>query len=90
VAQCGACVLAPPPLDACFAAVDYAYPWSGLLGQFKFGGEPGLAAVLAAQLHATAGVAEVLAVFQKHGFAQAAEVGEIVEPVAGGIRLQVS
>lgn len=61
VAQCSACVLAPPPLDACFAAVDYAYPWSGLLGQFKFGGEPGLAAVLAAQLHATAGVAEVLA-----------------------------
>jgi len=34
-------------------------------------------------------VAEVLAVFQRHGFAHAAEVGEIIAPVAGGIRLQV-
>lgn len=34
-------------------------------------------------------VPEVLAVFQRHGFAQAAQVGEIVPAAAGGIRLQV-
>jgi selenide,water dikinase len=34
-------------------------------------------------------VAEVLAIFERHGFAAAAEVGEIVAPVAGRVRLQV-
>jgi len=32
----------------------------------------------------------VLAVFHQHGFAQAAEVGEIVDGRADGIRLQVA
>jgi selenide, water dikinase len=35
-------------------------------------------------------VAEVLAVFAQHGFAEAAEVGEIVAAEAGGVRLQVA
>lgn len=39
--QCGACVLAPPPLDACIAAVSYDYPWSDLISRFKFHGQPG-------------------------------------------------
>ena len=34
-------------------------------------------------------VDEVLAVFRKHGFDAAAEVGEIVPAQAGGVRLQV-
>ncbi|MBL0917978.1 MAG: selenide, water dikinase SelD [Hydrogenophaga sp.] len=34
-------------------------------------------------------VPEVLATFQRHGFAQAAEIGEIVPAAEGGIRLQV-
>ena len=34
-------------------------------------------------------VAEVLATFQRHGFAQAAEMGEIVEAQPDGVRLQV-
>ncbi len=34
--QCGDCVTEPPPLDQCIAAVAYAYPWSGLVAQFKF------------------------------------------------------
>ncbi|MCM3565138.1 selenide, water dikinase SelD [Hydrogenophaga intermedia] len=34
-------------------------------------------------------VPEVLATFQRHGFAQAAEIGEIVPAMAGGIRLTV-
>lgn len=34
--QCGACITDPPPLDQALAAVPYAYPWSGLVTQFKF------------------------------------------------------
>ncbi|MCU0942466.1 MAG: selenide, water dikinase SelD [Hydrogenophaga sp.] len=34
-------------------------------------------------------VAEVLAVFERHGFAQAADIGEVVPAVADGIRLLV-
>ncbi len=59
-ATCGACLRAPPPLDACFAAVDYAYPWSGLVGRFKFGGEPGWAAALATRMAQVSGVEDEL------------------------------
>ena len=45
--QCGACVREPPPLDACVAAVAYAFPWSALLLNFKFHGDPGWAASFA-------------------------------------------
>ena len=34
-------------------------------------------------------VPDVLATFQRHGFAEAAEVGEIVELQSGGVKLQV-
>jgi ComF family protein len=40
VAECGRCVREPPPLDECHAAVAYEYPWSGLITQFKFHGQP--------------------------------------------------
>jgi ComF family protein len=33
---CGQCVLHPPPLDACAAAVDYAFPWDRLIAHLKF------------------------------------------------------
>jgi ComF family protein len=46
--QCGRCVAAPPPLDACHAAVSYSYPWSALLGQYKFNGQAGWARAFAA------------------------------------------
>ena len=36
VTECGACLREPPPLDACLAAVSYAYPWSDLVVEFKF------------------------------------------------------
>ncbi len=45
--QCGACVREPPPLDACVAAVAYAYPWSRLVTEFKFRQQPGWAAAFA-------------------------------------------
>lgn len=41
VAVCGACLRNPPALDACLAAVDYAYPWADALAEFKFRGDPG-------------------------------------------------
>jgi ComF family protein len=50
VVLCGRCLRDPPPLDACHAAVSYGYPWSGLVGRFKFGGEPGWADTFAALL----------------------------------------
>ncbi|RYF36817.1 MAG: ComF family protein [Comamonadaceae bacterium] len=50
IAECGQCVLAPPPLDACFAAVSYAYPWSSLIGHYKFLGQPGWAGTFATLL----------------------------------------
>lgn len=47
VRQCGACLVTPPPLDACLAAVPYAYPWSTLVADFKFRQHPGWAASFA-------------------------------------------
>jgi ComF family protein len=47
VPECGRCVREPPPLDACHAAVSYEYPWSTLIAQFKFEGQPGWASTFA-------------------------------------------
>lgn len=47
VAHCGACLRRPPVLDACVAAVSYAFPWSRLVVAFKFQAAPGWAAPLA-------------------------------------------
>jgi ComF family protein len=35
-AQCGACIAQPPPFAQAVAAVDYAFPWSGLVTALKF------------------------------------------------------
>ena len=45
--QCGRCILHAPLLQRCVAAVDYGYPWAGVLAQFKFRGDPGWAPALA-------------------------------------------
>ena len=47
VRHCGACLLQPPPLHRCLAALDYAYPWAEVLAAFKFQGDPGWARALA-------------------------------------------
>lgn len=47
---CGACLVKPPPLTHCLAALDYAYPWQTVIGDFKFRGDTGLARSLAALL----------------------------------------
>ncbi|MDZ7938750.1 MAG: ComF family protein [Rhodoferax sp.] len=40
IARCGACIRKPPPWDAALAAVPYAYPWPGLIQDFKFHRQP--------------------------------------------------
>jgi len=39
---CPDCRQHPPVLSACHAALDYAYPWDGLIARWKFHGELGL------------------------------------------------
>lgn len=60
VARCGACVKAPPPLDACVAAVDYVFPWAQLITHFKFHAAPGVSHSLALLLRSTTGVDAIL------------------------------
>lgn len=47
VMRCGACIAHPPPFAFCVAALDYAFPWSGLVGGLKFRGQTGVVAPLA-------------------------------------------
>ncbi|SDZ84270.1 ComF family protein [Acidovorax soli] len=85
VSECGACLREPPALDACLAAVDYAYPWAGAIAEFKFRGDPSWAAALATLLRSTPWVEPALeaadrvlpvplsrARLQERGFNQAA------------------
>lgn len=60
VTVCGACLRAPPVFDRCIAAVDYAYPWSGVLADFKFHADPGWAAALATLMRSTPSVEHAL------------------------------
>ncbi|NCT85494.1 MAG: ComF family protein [Comamonadaceae bacterium] len=34
--QCGRCLREPPPLDRAIAALDYRFPWDGLLQRYKY------------------------------------------------------
>ena len=63
-AQCAACLRHPPPLDACFAAVAYAYPWSDLIADYKFANDPAWATVFASLLLQMPGVTETLTALQ--------------------------
>jgi ComF family protein len=47
---CGACLREPPPYERAIAAVDYAAPWDGLIGRFKFHAGLDLTTALAALL----------------------------------------
>ncbi len=53
IVECGACLKNPPPLDACFAAVTYAYPWSDCMARFKFRSDTGWASTFASLLRST-------------------------------------
>lgn len=47
VARCAACLREPPPFERCRCAVDYAFPWDGLVAAFKYHGRVELAGALA-------------------------------------------
>lgn len=47
VGHCGACLAAPLPFAGTVAAVDYVFPWSGLVTAFKFHAALDLAAPMA-------------------------------------------
>lgn len=57
---CGACLRHPPAHARCLAAVDYGWPWSELIAQFKFQGRSGWARHLASLMLATEGMPELL------------------------------
>lgn len=50
--RCGHCLRHPLPLDRTLAALDYAWPWNGLITSMKFRQQPRLAHALAAELSA--------------------------------------
>lgn len=50
---CGACIKNPPLFDGCLAAVDYAFPWTDAVSNFKFRSDPGWARSLASLLRST-------------------------------------
>jgi ComF family protein len=47
---CGACLADPPPFESTTAALEYAFPWAGLISHFKFHGAVDLAGALADRL----------------------------------------
>ena len=61
VMRCGACLRDPPPFNACYAAVDYGWPWTVCVARFKFHGQPQLARPLAALMMRDAAIAEAIA-----------------------------
>lgn len=93
VPRCGGCLRHPPPLDACLAAVAYDYPWSNLIGRYKFGPSPGWSATLAGLMADTPGAQQALADaalvlpmplsrqrLQQRGFNQALELARWLAP----------
>lgn len=90
---CGRCLADPPPLDACYAAVSYDYPWSALIGQFKFHGQAGWARVFATLMRSTPWVEPALEDAQlvlpmplaperlaERGFNQSLQVAKLLAP----------
>ena len=58
------CIKQPPPINSVLAALDYAYPWSGLISRYKFGDHPAWAPFFAAVLLSAPGVAQALECLQ--------------------------
>lgn len=91
--QCGECVLNPPALDSCIAAVSYEYPWSACIARFKYDGQAALARPLANLLAQAPGAPAALqavdlvlpmplstARLAQRGFNQAHELAKRLEP----------
>jgi ComF family protein len=48
--RCANCLHEPPPFERCICAVDYGFPWDGLIAAFKYDGRVELADALAERL----------------------------------------
>ena len=57
---CINCIRQPPAVDATLAALDYAYPWSGLISAYKFGAQTGWAPFFADLMCKAPGVTQAL------------------------------
>ena len=57
---CGVCLKTPPPLDLCLTATAYAWPWVGLIAEFKFQQRAGWAGPLATLMLSAPGVEDTL------------------------------
>lgn len=57
---CGSCLLRPPSLQSCHAVLDYGFPWSACIAEFKFQGDPSWAAALAPLMQGLPGLAQLL------------------------------
>ena len=65
-AVCADCARQRPPLDETLAAVAYAYPWSTLIAQYKFGEQPAWAGFFAELLLQAPGVQPAFASMNGH------------------------
>ena len=63
---CSRCRREPFGLDACFAALPYAFPWSGLVARYKFADQTGWTPFLAGLMLAQPGVREALTELGPH------------------------
>ena len=57
---CSSCQNRESPLTACYAALDYAYPWDRCIASFKYGQQPGMAHALARLMWHAPGIAPAL------------------------------
>lgn len=100
VRRCGACLRKPPALDACLAAVPYAYPWSGLILAWKFGGQSAWSAWFAQLVRSAPWVEPALEQsdlvlsmplsrqrLRQRGFNQALELARKIDPSRADARL---
>jgi ComF family protein len=53
IKRCGACIVNPPPIDACLTSVSYSYPWSNCIASYKFGNNPAWARAFAVLLNSS-------------------------------------
>ena len=58
--QCSRCLRQPFGLDACFAALPYAFPWSELVSRYKFDNQTGWASFMASTLLGQSAVRDFL------------------------------
>ena len=60
VMRCGTCLLHPPPLAHCLCAVDYGWPWKGLVARFKYQDQAGWDRQLAWMMRSATGAEDAL------------------------------